>query len=306
MKNIKENIIYHLFKCIYEIKPLYSAKLMYLWAFHKRLNIDNPKDINEKIQWLKFYSDTSSWVQLADKYAVREFIKAKGYGDTLVKLYKKWDNIDDISFDDLPNKFVLKVNNGTGDVVIVNNKECENVEKIKKHFREILTPRNAYILGEPHYLKIKPCIIAEELLDTTKQSIKSSSLIDYKIWCTNGKPMYILTCHNRTIENFSEKCLFDTKWHPLPDDLRYVKHSVKASSHIPRPIQLEEMLKMASNLSQGIPVVRVDLYEVNGKIYFGEMTLTPAGGFNTSYSKSILLKMGEQVQLPYPVKKQKK
>lgn len=284
------------------LSPMLIVKIMFRHSFGRALNLSSPQDVNEKIQWLKFHADTSKWVRLADKYKVREFVKERGYGDTLVKLYKKWDNIDDITFDDLPQQFVLKTNNGTGDVVIVKDKAKENVESIKQHFREVIVPQNAYMLGEIHYLKIKPCVIAEELLDSTQQAAASTSLIDYKIWCADGKPLYILTCHNRTKDNFYEISLFDTEWNAMPDELVYMKHTIKAMIVMPKPKSLGKMLKMASDLSKGLPVVRVDLYEVHGKVYFGEMTMTPAAGFNTSYSQKILTDIGRQVKLPPKIK----
>lgn len=285
------------------ISPKLISVIMYYHTFGKWPNLKNPQDANEKIQWMKFFSDTSSWSVLADKYAVREFVKDRGYEDTLVNLLAKWERPEDISFNNISaDSIILKTNNGTGDVVIVRDLKNANIQQIRKHFAHNIVPWEAYKLGEPHYIKIKPCIIGEEVLDSSKQAIQSTSLIDYKIWCADGKPMYIFTCHNRDSNNVCENMLFDIEWNALPDALHYEKHSLRAKTLIPKPKTLDYMLKMASDLSRGFPLVRVDLYEVDGKVYFGEMTMTPAGGYNYSYSQEIMLAIGQNVTLPPKVR----
>ena len=176
------------------LTPIKVARLKHFYKFHKFPNYEHPKDLNEKMNWIKFYGDTSKWANLADKYKVREFIESKGYGDTLVKLYGKWDSVEQIDWESLPNQFIMKMNNGSGDVIICRDKSKFDIESAKKRIAKLFSIEYGVTTGEPHYADIKPCVIAEELLDATHQPIPTSSLIDYKIWCFNGKIDYIWAC----------------------------------------------------------------------------------------------------------------
>ena len=146
--------------------------------------IEHPRDIDEKIQWLKFYGDTSQWPRLADKYAVREYVKEKGLEDILVPLIGKWDKAEDIPWDALPNQFVMKTNHGSGDALVCTDKSQLDTAYHTKNFDRLLKEKFGVTMYEPHYDKIKPCIIAEELLDSSRQDYPSSSPIDYKMITT--------------------------------------------------------------------------------------------------------------------------
>lgn len=273
---------------------LFAARL-YRQKFHKPINWKNPKSINEKINWLKFYSDTTQWTELSDKYRVREYIKSCGYGDMLVPLYGKWDSADDIKWDELPEQFVLKANNGSGDILLCNDKSKLDIPTLTQKYNQILKKKFGNKLAEPHYNKIKPCLIAEQLLDASRQSTKSSSLIDYKIWCFNGQTSYILVCANRSSSG-TEKGIFDSSWQYHPEFMKKEFQSTNIPN-MPRPASLSQMLQAASALSQGFPQVRIDFYEVDGKPYFGEMTFTSAAGFMTSYTDDFLNQLGNLVIL---------
>lgn len=198
------------------ISPVTIAKLRFIYKFRRLPNFKNPVDLNEKINYLKFYTDTSSWVNLTDKYRVREYISNLGFKNNLVKLYAIWDSANDIDLSILPNSFVLKANNGCGDVIICNNNNDLNENKVKEYFSDILNHHYGIDSGELHYTKIKPCIIAEELLDSTKQMVESTSLIDYKIWCLNGEPEVIWCAWDRTKHSI-KTALYDTRWNYIPD-----------------------------------------------------------------------------------------
>lgn len=277
------------------ISPKTLAGIHFKNAFGKPLDWRAPQNVNEKINWLKFYSDTSAWTILADKYRVREFVKQRGLESMLVCLYGRWDNPADIDWDQLPSQFILKTNNGSGKVCICQDLEHFDkknaVVKLQKQMKEEL----GIMMAEPHYNKIKPCIIAEELLDATKQPIKSSSLIDYKIWAFNGKPAYIWACYNRT-EHSVEVGVYDLEWNFLPEFSVSTEHYVLGKP-IPKPQSLQKMIEAASVLSAGFPVVRVDLYEVDGKAYFGEMTFTPAAGYNNFYTEDFLQILGRLTKI---------
>ncbi|MDE6019546.1 MAG: hypothetical protein K2H01_00910, partial [Ruminococcus sp.] len=274
--------------------PKKYAEILYKIKFGKRINWKEPEDLNQWINWLSFYSDTSQWPLLADKYRVREFIMKKGFGDNLIPLLGVWEDPSDLSFDNLPEKFILKANNGSGDVLIVKDKTKENIEDIRAHFKGVLNAQFGKLTAEPHYLKIKPCIIAEEVLDLTQQEQESESLIDYKFWCFNGKPVCCFICSNRTPKNFTiDLYSADKDWRRIDEgNLIFDSHHLKAAIPMPRPEKLDEMLRMVSELSKGIPQARIDLYQVNNKIYFGEITLTSFAGRMEYFSKDFLKELG--------------
>ncbi len=276
--------------------PTKLASIIYKKRFGKEINWDNPQDLNEKINWLKYYSDTTQWTRLSDKFLVRQYVEEKGYGNNLVKIYGKWDSMSEVDWGSLPESFVMKVNNGSGDVVICHDKSKLDKEEITKTFTKLLATKYGYEKAEPHYAGIVPCVIAEELLDVTKQPIKTSSLIDYKIWCFDGNPECVWACYNRTKESV-EVATYDLDWNCHPEYSVYTEHYIKAQQLLPRPKSLDLMLQMASALSQGFPQVRVDLYEVDGKPYFGEMTFTSLLGFMNFYTPEYLLYLGSKVKL---------
>ncbi len=150
------------------LSPKLITNILYYKTFHKRLNLKNPKTINEKIHWMKFYGDTSKWVIYADKYRVREYVKEKGLEDILVELYGCWKNVDDIKWDILPKQFVLKVNNGCGDILICRDKNQLDIPSIKRMYGTLLKDKFGITTGQLQYRKIPACIIAEELLDAEK------------------------------------------------------------------------------------------------------------------------------------------
>ena len=278
------------------LKPIQVARLKYYYKFHKWPDFEHPRDLNEKINWLKFYGDTSLWSDLSDKYKVREYLKNKGLEEILVKLYGKWNKAADIDWKSLPSRFVMKANNGCGDVLICTDKSKLDIKEIENHFERLLSSRYGDISGEPHYAKITPCVIAEELLDVTKQPINSSSLIDYKIWCINGKPEFFYCIWNRKKESIETR-MYDLDWNYHPEWAVYSSHYLEGKVNLPKPQRLKEMLSIAEKLSDGFPILRVDLYEVDGKVYFGELTFTSLGGFMDYITQEFLNKIGAMIDL---------
>lgn len=285
--------------------PVTLARLRFRKLFGRKLHLCNPQDLNEKILWLSLYSDTTEWSRLADKYAVREYVRDRGCEDLLVKLYGKWDSVDDVEWDKLPESFVLKTNNGAGTVMVVEEKKRMDIDKTKQILRRWLDNDVSNRTTEFHYRSIRPCIIAEELIvmsDTDKEL--STSIIDYKIWCFNGKPDSILVCSNRIADGC---CLsvYDTEWNYHPEALVFDRYHHERNTQIPKPNNFDKMLDAATRLSYGFPEVRVDLYNISGKIYFGEMTFTSFGGTMTYYTDQELLRMGQKIGFS-DVKKKKK
>lgn len=277
--------------------PEAVCKMRYRMIFGRKMDLKNPRDINEKISWMELYTDTSLWTRCSDKYAVRGYIEEKGLGDILVKLYGKWDRAQDIEWEKLPDQFVLKSNNGSGTVLIVNDKSKLDIAATVTMVDNWLNKKQSKGTTEFHYRGIKPCVIAEELLFGDEDERKwSTSIVDYKIWCFNGKVDSIWTCTNRTHES-TEVALFDRNWNYRPEASIF-NDGYREQKHLtPRPSCLDEMIRVAEKLAEPFPCVRVDLYAISGKVYFGELTFTSLGGTMNFYTDAELLRMGQQIDL---------
>lgn len=272
--------------------PYFYVKHRYVQEMGRRLNIAKPHDLNEKIIWLEFFSDTSNWSALADKHTVRQYVISKMGGGNLIQLIGKWDRVEDIDFDSLPEKFVIKPNNGSYDTIIVNDKSKADIVDIRKRLDKSLHSKFGYDNGEIHYLRIKPCIIAEELLETNNPL----GLIDYKIWCFDGKPYCIFVCLDRDpITHHAEFTCYDMEWNWRPDMMH---PDFRGNQQCPKPENLPQMIDMASKLSVGLPQCRVDMYNIDGKIYFGEMTFTSNYGMMPYFTQEVLDQMGDLCILP--------
>ena len=272
--------------------PKAYADYLYFLRFGKKIKWDAPEDLNQWINWLAFNTDTSQWSMLADKYAVRKYVAEKGFENALVPLLAVWDKPDEITFDKLPSKFVLKINNGSGDIRIIRDKNNVDIDEIKKYFAHLYEHPFGIDTAEPHYLRIQPKIIAEQLLEDI--SNKNDSLIDYKFYCFNGIPKWCFICKNRTKHHFTtDLYTADSSWKRIEQgNLHYDDTRLKAATAMERPLCLDRMLEMASCLSIGHPQMRVDFYEVNGRVYFGEITMTANAGRLYSFTEQALVEMG--------------
>ena len=299
IKGIKHpEIIFNHIKAWYlkNIKGVKSyADYRYKQCFGRSINWDNPVEMNEKIRWIEFNTDTVKWTQLADKYRVRGYLEGRGYGDILVKLYGKWDRAEDIDFSKLPNQFVIKTNHGCGSVYIVSDKRTANLEEIRLSLSKDLKNRFGFDSAEPHYLNINPVIIAEELLQ--QDNSFSTSLVDYKFYCVYGQPLYCAIMFNRNVDTHKyEVKLFDMEWKDCSDRL---DEKVKLTNiTVPKPKNLESMIAFCKDVCAEFPFVRMDFYEVNGKLYFGEFTFTPAACTGGSLSKDLCYEIGSKIKLP--------
>ena len=294
MKSVVRCIKQFLFKIYWRIGvcvcPKVMANRMYRSAMGKNIDWKNPKDLNEKINWMKFNYDTTIWTKLADKYLVREYVAEKGLSNILVKLYGVWDNANDIDFDKLPNQFVLKTNHGCGTIIVVEDKSKLNIKETREKLNKWLKVKYGLNTVEPHYLKIKPLIIAEELL--VNDNKQSSSLVDYKVFCLNGNPHSILVCANRK-QGKVDKAFYSVDWHLLKE----MSPNEGEIFNCNKPVTLSQMVDIAKKISEGHPQVRVDFYEVKGRLYFGEMTFTSLGGYMNYITPAYLNEMGELVKI---------
>ena len=280
MKSILKIVLYpvYLFYRKYQYNyaknnPKKWAEKLYKKNFGRPIDWKNPTEFNEKIRWMQFNTDTSEWSLLADKYRVREYISSKGYGHILIKLYGKWDKAEDIDFTSLPNSFILKTNHGSGEIIVVKDKSKANLEKIRIKMQNYLNTPFGIWSSEPHYLKIKPCIIAEELL--IQDGNLSSSLIDYKFYCFHGIPDVCGVFYDRSLDTHENGMTpYDMEWNKHEEWRR--EDILKPCKDIPKPLTFELMKQVCKDLASQFPFVRMDFYEVNGNLYFGEFTFTPA------------------------------
>jgi len=286
--------VFRYFEYLSKHNPEKLTKIRYWLRFHKKLDLENPKDINEKILWLKFHSDMSVWGRLSDKYAVRGYLEEFGLGSMLNELYAKWDTIDEIDLNVLPDSFVLKCNNGSGGVIVVPDKLKFDIVQAKKELGKYMGESVGTLSAEMQYSNIKPCIIAEKYLPPP---IGGKSIIDYKVWCFNGEPNSVWVCSDR-IGNSTYVALFDLDWNFHPEYSVFNSGYRMGNGKMPRPVSLELMLDACRKLSKPFPCVRIDLYEIDGKPLFGEFTFTSLGGMMDFYTPEYMLAMGDLIKLP--------
>lgn len=292
VNKLKKSIVYFL----YDHCLAYMINRRWKSRYGHKIDWRNPRNINEKMWWLACHGDTSMWHICADKYRVRQFVKDRGLEHLLIKLYGVWDNANDINYDALPDKFILKCNHDSGTSVVVDKALPFNKDEINTKLNIALSYKFGYSTGETFYNKIKPLIIAEEFLVDNVNTF-SSSLVDYKVWCFNGKPYCTWACHSRT-KGCTYVNIYDMNWNVHPELTIPTDHYRDGKGVVPKPKTFDEMMEAASVLSKGFPEVRVDFYEVNGKLYFGEMTFMTCFAEINHYTPEFLVELGEQCVLP--------
>lgn len=255
----------------------------------KELDLENPKTFNEKLQWLKLYDRKPEYTMMADKYAVRKYISEKLGEEYLIPLLGVWDNPDDIDFDKLPDKFVLKCNHNSGlGMCICKDKSTLDIKKVKKNLKRGLN-QNYYLTGrEWPYKNIKRKVIAEKYI-----SCDADELTDYKLMCFNGSVECIFTCTERFSPNGLKVTFFDKSWNKLD----FERHYPSSNTLIKKPKNLNLMIEFAEKLSHDIPFMRVDFYNIDGKIYFGEMTFFPGSGFEEFTPEKVDLQLGKLIKI---------
>ena len=247
-------------------------KIQYKIKTGRKLDLKNPQRFTEKLQWYKLNYRNPIMHKCVDKYLVREYVDEKGLSDILVPLYGKYDDVTDINFEDLPKQFVLKTTNGSGglNVIVCQNKNELDFKKIKECLEcKKINPQTGG--REWAYYGLEPGIVVEKLL--INKNNPKSGVNDYKIFCYNGKPEYIVVDVDRYIGH--KRSFYDINW----NNLHIGSDCLNCDCEIKRPDNLDEMLKIASKLAGDFPYVRVDLYNVEGKIYFGELTFYPWSGY---------------------------
>jgi hypothetical protein len=263
-------------------------QIRYFKRTHQFLNLKNPQTFFEKIIWMSLYTDTTLWSKLADKYEVRDYIKKHTNYDILNELYQVYNHVEDININDLPSQFVIKTTNGCATNILV--KDSKNISEtiIKKQLKKWLHFPYDLFTGQLFYGNIKPRIIAEKYLFEKKNPNKP--LTDYKFYCFNGEPKICNVLSNRAFNTHQiDRMICDTNWQILENVIE--EGSI---NYIEKPKSFEIMLEICRDLSKGLPFVRIDLYEIDERPIFGEMTFTP--GF-VRYSQSFLQELGKMIQI---------
>lgn len=246
-------------------------KLRYFAVFGKKLDLKNPKTFNEKLQWLKLNNHNSQQIALVDKYEVKKIFEKSIGSEYIIPTIGVWNKFEDIDIDRLPNQFVLKCTHDSGGLVICTDKKNLNLEKTRQKITASLKNNFFYTGREWPYKYIKPRIIAEQYLNNNGRPID-----DYKLHCFNGKVKFILVCKDRYSERGLTEDFYDIEWKHL--SVRRVGHP-NSREVIQRPASLDKMIELAEKLAFSMPFVRVDFYEVEGNVFFGEETFYPASGF---------------------------
>ncbi|MBE8951573.1 MAG: hypothetical protein SR1Q7_00310 [Quinella sp. 1Q7] len=262
------------------------------------LNLTNPRTFTEKLQWIKLYDATPIKSRLTDKYLVRRWIADKIGAQYLIPLLGVWDDFDDIDFDDLPDQFVLKCNHGSGMNVIVRDKSTFDKRAAREKINAWLAFDYSALFLELHYTRIKRKIIAEKFMANGDLP----DIDNYKFWCFNGEPNFCGFDSGRTADgniNNLRIDYFDMDWQPNGFENGAHPNS-EHPENIPQPKNFELMKKLAATLAEGFDFVRVDLYEVDGHVYFGEMTFTPGAGNFYYKSAGTDEYLGSLLTLPAP------
>lgn len=262
------------------------VKQFYKNAFGKDLNLENPITFNEKLNWLKLNYKNKVATKCADKYEVRQYIEDKGYGYILNELIGVYESVDDIDINKIPNKCVLKATHGSGWNLIVKDKNNLNWTAWKLVMKSWLNQNFYYYGREWVYKDMKPRIICEKYLEDSNQE-----LLDYKLYCFNGIPKFIQIDVDRFTNHTAN--YYDTEWNEMP----FQYDDENSGRVIEKPKNLDKMLDIAKVLSKEFEHVRVDFYEVDGRLYFGELTFFTASGTGKFNPEEYDEKVGEWLEL---------
>ena len=297
MRSLKQILLIGMSKKPFYIVPdkLY-LKMKYKLRTGNKLNIKNPKRYTEKSQWIKLYDRKDIYTKMVDKYESKEFIEKKVGKEYIVETYGIYDSFEQIDFEKLPDKFVMKCTHDSGGLVICNSKKDLNIQSAKNKIEKSLK-NNFYYLGrEWPYKNVKPRIIIEELLENND----SSDLIEYNFFCFNGIPKIVMTCHgDKRIKRYND--FYDMDFNKLDVQCEYATSDNKEK----KPRQFEKMIELSKKLSENTYSLRVDFYIVNNKIKLGELTFFHWAGFCNFTPDKWDYEFGKMIKLPIEKKNEK-
>ena len=264
-------------------------KMQYRIKTGRKLNLKDPKRYTEKCQWYKLYYHDPLMTRCVDKYTVRSYVKEKGFEHILNELYGVFDKAEDIDFQSLPNRFVMKITSGSGTNIIVKDKSKLDIRSACKTLDKWVQSSPIKISGEWPYYNTKAKIIIEKYLES-----KESSLIDYKFFCFNGQVSHSIVISDRFSDEKID--LYDRNWNRM----KVIQSDCpnQSATNMERPKNYEEMLRIAEELSKDFPHVRVDLYNINGKIIFGELTFFSGSGYYQFTPDEFDFILGDKFVLP--------
>lgn len=265
-------------------------KIMYRLQMGYWMDFDNPRTFQEKLQWLKINSQKESYSQMVDKFAAKEYVAQLIGAEYLIPTLAVYNDVDEIDFSLLPDQFVLKTTHDSQSAIICVDKATFDKEKALKRLKKKLKTQYYWLSREYPYKNVQPRIIAEKYMG----ELGAVDMVDYKFFCFNGKVEYCQVIKDRSVAETID--FFDSDWQH--QEFYGLTTGVKQSlSPIAKPENYDEMLRIAAVLSENVPFLRVDLYNVRGKIYFGEMTFFPNGGYGTFTPKKWNDIMGEMIDL---------
>lgn len=262
------------------------------WAkMHKKLNLKNPETYNEKLQWLKLYNHAPIYTTLVDKYEVKPIVSSLIGDKYIIPTLGVWERFDDIDFDALPNQFVLKCTHDSGGLIVVKDKNALDKRNAKKKIEACLKHSFFWSMREWPYKGVKPRIIAEAYMEDTK----TGELRDYKFFCFDGEVKALFIASDRMVKGEETKFdFFDENYIHLP----FTNGHPNAKVLPEKPVCFDEMKHLASKLSKGYPHVRVDFYEVDGRVFFGEMTFFHWSGMTPFEPEVWDYTFGNWIKLP--------
>lgn len=262
-------------------------QLYYFASFRKFCNLKNPVTYNEKLNWLKLHDHNPIYTKLVDKYEVKEYV-AKLIGEKyIIPTLGVWEEFDEIDFDKLPNQFVLKCTHDSAGLVIVKDKNNLDINYARRVLQKALSQNFYYIGREWPYKNVKPRIIAEKYMEDEDGELK-----DYKFFCFNGEPKIMFLLKDRSID--TRLNFYDLEFNKLP----FARGYPNFSDVLKKPKGWESMIKLSQILSTNFPHVRVDFYNINGDIYFGELTFYPGSGFERFKPQKWDKIVGDWLKLP--------
>ena len=292
-KRIKQKIISDLSRSAisHVIPDKIFLSFYYKAVFGKKLDLNNPRTFNEKLQWLKLYDRNPGYTKLVDKYEVKKFVAEKIGEKYIIPTLGVWERFDDINFNDLPDQFVLKCTHDSGGIIICKDKNKLNKGEARRLLNKYLSQNFYYQAREWPYKNVKPRIIAEKYMEDKTYS----ELRDYKFFCFNGEPKIMFVATERQLVGEEVKFdFFDMNY----NHLNIINGHPNAKTIPEKPVHFDEMKMLARVLSEGIPHVRIDFYEANGHVYFGEFTFAHFGGFVPFEPEEWDYRLGEWIVLP--------